>query len=135
MTLTQAIKIAKSADAGDYLIEYADTGLTDAEDPGSRCGFGDDELAEIEQVLARRGLSLRADDEGLLIDVGATSSACDTVSAALDALDAGERIDVDALRDAGYRQLATTVEDLVDDVMSEAVRAQVRAEIVSALAD
>jgi len=63
-TLTDAIEWARQADAGEYLSKYADR-PTD-EDDGSRCGWGDDELAEIETALARRKLRLDADDVGLI---------------------------------------------------------------------
>lgn len=66
MTTQEAIAWAKTAAAGDTMIAYEDSGLTDQEDPGSRCGFGDDELAEIESVLSDRGLTLSATDVGLV---------------------------------------------------------------------
>lgn len=66
MTLTDAISWARTADAGDYLIHYEDTGLSAEEDPGSRCGFGDDELDAIRASLRGRGLTLEADDRGLV---------------------------------------------------------------------
>lgn len=69
MTITDAMTWARSADAGDYLLRYEDTGLTHGEDPGSRCGFDDRELAEIGTVLRGRGLQLQADDQGLIAEV------------------------------------------------------------------
>lgn len=66
MTLTDAIRWTRTATAGDYLITYDDSGLTHDEDPGSRCGFGDAELAAIEQLLEARDLTLTADDRGLV---------------------------------------------------------------------
>lgn len=66
MSVADAIAWARSADMGDYLIRYEDTGLSHAEDPGSRCGFGDDELDEISAVLRARGMRLTADDQGLV---------------------------------------------------------------------
>lgn len=57
---------ARRATAGDYLVEYKDTGTTADEDPGSRCGFDDVQLDEIRQILARRDLQLDADDRGLV---------------------------------------------------------------------
>lgn len=66
MTLSDAISWAQSADVGDYLIHYEDTGLTHEEDPGSRCGFDDRELAEIGAVLRSRDMRLTADDRGLV---------------------------------------------------------------------
>lgn len=65
MSIGDARTWALQAEAGDYLIEYDDDGLTAETDPGSRCGFGDDELAEIERILRDRDLTLRADDTGL----------------------------------------------------------------------
>lgn len=65
MELQEAIEWARECDAGDYLVEYSDDGLDDVSDPGSRCGFGDDELAEIERVLRGRDMTLSADDTGL----------------------------------------------------------------------
>lgn len=65
MSLSDALYWARDTEAGDYLIEYEDSGLSDEEDPGSRCGFDDRELAEIERVLGERGLKLVADDCGL----------------------------------------------------------------------
>ena len=57
---------ARIADAGDYLIEYKNTDLTAAQDPGSRCGFDDAQLDELKRILERRGLTLEADDRGLV---------------------------------------------------------------------
>lgn len=65
-SLTDALDWALDCDAGDYLVEYSETGLTDTEDPGSRCGYGDDELDAIRRVLAERDLTLVADDRGLV---------------------------------------------------------------------
>lgn len=66
ISLTDALIWATAAEVGDYLIEYEDTGLTHDEDSGSRCGFDDAELAEIHRVLSGRGLTLMADDRGLV---------------------------------------------------------------------
>lgn len=63
--IASAMRWARAAVQGDYLITYEDSGLTDDEDPGSRCGFDDAELAEIEAELRKRGLTLLADDVGL----------------------------------------------------------------------
>lgn len=65
-SLTDAVAWAETAEAGEYLVHYEDTGLTSAEDPGSRCGYDDAELAEIGQVLGARDLRLVADDRGLV---------------------------------------------------------------------
>lgn len=69
MTLSDAIVWARTCDADDYLVRYADSGLSDDEDPGSRCGFDDSELAEIESALRGRDLTLTADDRGLCVSV------------------------------------------------------------------
>lgn len=66
MTLTDALAWAQTADAGTYLITYEDSGLTNDEDPGSRCGFSDPELDEIRDVLWARDLRLDTDDLGLI---------------------------------------------------------------------
>lgn len=63
--INEARAWARSAEDGDYLVEYEDTGMTDVEDVGSRCGYDDFELAEIESILRARDLTLRADDVGL----------------------------------------------------------------------
>jgi len=57
---------AASASAGDYLVEYEDTGMTAEQDPGSRCGYDDQQLDEIRRILAGRDLTLEADDRGLV---------------------------------------------------------------------
>lgn len=57
---------ASSASAGDYLVEYEDTGMTAEEDPGSRCGYDDQQLDEIRALLRKRDLTLEADDRGLM---------------------------------------------------------------------
>lgn len=66
MDIQEAFQWAREAGAGDYLITYEDSGLSDTEDLGSRCGFDDSELAEIEGVLRGRDLKLEADDCGLV---------------------------------------------------------------------
>lgn len=65
-SLTAAIAWARTAKAGAYLFEYEATGMTDVDDPGSRCGYSDSDLAEIESVLGRRDMTLVADDRGLV---------------------------------------------------------------------
>lgn len=65
-SLTEALRWAADAEAGSYLVEYEDTGLTDAQDPGSRCGYSDDELDQIRRALGDRDLTLTADDRGLV---------------------------------------------------------------------
>jgi len=65
-TFARALSWASDADAGDYLITYEATGMSTEDDPGSRCCYGDDELAAIGAVLRQRGLRLAADDRGLV---------------------------------------------------------------------
>ena len=65
-SLADALAWASTAVDGEYLVHYEDTGMTDAEDPGSRCGYGDDELDTIRRALAKRDLTLTADDRGLV---------------------------------------------------------------------
>lgn len=65
-SLTTALSWARTAEVGEYLVEYEDTGMTDVEDPGSRCGYSDAELSEVQQVLGRRDLLLVPDDRGLV---------------------------------------------------------------------
>ena len=63
MTRAQCATIAR----GEYLAEYADDSYDDRTDSGSRCGYGDGELAQIRDWLAPRGLTVRADDRGLRV--------------------------------------------------------------------
>jgi hypothetical protein len=65
-SISDALDWAVTADAGDYLVTYDDTGMTNAEDPGSRCGYGDDELDAIRHELGKHNLTLTADDRGLV---------------------------------------------------------------------
>lgn len=60
------LRWAKFATIGDYLYEWEDDGLDATSDPGSRGGRDDRELDEIKGVLRGRGLSLEADDRGLV---------------------------------------------------------------------
>ena len=64
--MTTARTWARTAVAGEYLARYLDTAMGDDADPGSRCGYGDDELAELGRILAKRDLRLVADDRGLI---------------------------------------------------------------------
>jgi len=71
ISMSDARKWAKTADAGEYLCEYEDVYETDeerAKDDGSMCGFGADEIAEINEILAKRDLTLTADDRGLVAE-------------------------------------------------------------------
>lgn len=68
MTLADAIAWAREAEAGDYLVEYDDLDDNAEDDPGSRCGFGDDELDAINRVLRVRDLTLNANDCGLVAE-------------------------------------------------------------------
>lgn len=71
MRLQDAIEWAQECEAGDYLVTYdgweaySGTSAEDTVADGSRCGFGDDELAAIERVLRDRDMTLQADDSGL----------------------------------------------------------------------
>ena len=65
-SLTDALDWAVTAEPGDYLVTYEDTGMTAAQDPGSRCGYDDSELDQIRRMLGRRDLLLTADDRGLV---------------------------------------------------------------------
>ena len=65
MNSSEAIIWARTAEAGEYLAEYDDDDLDDVSDPGSRCGFDDQTLDEVESVLRDRGLTLTATDVGL----------------------------------------------------------------------
>jgi hypothetical protein len=67
MTMAEVGEWVRDVEAGEYLVEYEDTGLTAEQDPGSRCGFGDDELDQISRWLGERGLKLEADDVGLVV--------------------------------------------------------------------
>ena len=65
---SNAYSWARTAAPGEYLVRYADTGLTAETDPGNRCGFDDATLDTINSMLNARGLYLWADDLGLLAD-------------------------------------------------------------------
>lgn len=65
------LKWTTTCEAGEYLCEYDDTDdegddLYPEPDSGSRCGRDDQELDEINSMLSRRGLTLEADDRGLV---------------------------------------------------------------------
>lgn len=53
----------ESAKDGDYLAMY----WQGERDPGSRCGWSDSALSEIRKRLRPRGLTLSADDMGLVV--------------------------------------------------------------------
>lgn len=65
-TITELAQWAKSADAGDYLVTYEESG-DDGLD-GSRCGYSDMHLAEVKLGLRDRDLALVADDRGLVVE-------------------------------------------------------------------
>lgn len=65
MDYQEALEWATYAEPGQYLCEYADDGLTAEEDTGSRCGFDDRELDELQSILRERDLCLETDDVGL----------------------------------------------------------------------
>lgn len=56
---------ARECVAGDYLAEFDPA--ESADDPQSCCGYSEPLLAEVNRVLRRRGLALRADDVGLVV--------------------------------------------------------------------
>lgn len=65
-SISEALDWASTAEAGDYLVQYEDTGMSHDDDPGSRCGYDDAELAQIRDSLRERDLTLTADDRGLV---------------------------------------------------------------------
>jgi hypothetical protein len=69
MTMAEARAWALEASEGEYLVEYEDTGMKAEEDPGSRCGFDDQQLDELGRILRARDLKLTADDVGLVVEV------------------------------------------------------------------
>jgi hypothetical protein len=58
---------ASTCNVGDYLATYDETEADD--DPTSECGYGSELLADCERALRTRGLTLRADDCGLVVAV------------------------------------------------------------------
>ena len=68
MTERGAINWAEEAEEGMYLAEYDLDDLNELSDPGSRCGYDDQTLAAVEAVLRERGLTLTADDCGLVVE-------------------------------------------------------------------
>lgn len=64
-TLTDALEWARRAAAGEYLAKFADWAPIE-DDDGSRCGWDDADLAEIDRVLAARNLKIEANDRGLV---------------------------------------------------------------------
>lgn len=64
--LPRALEWASACKDGEYLVEYSETGMTDVEDPGSRCGYDDVGLDKIRRVLSEREMTLEADDRGLV---------------------------------------------------------------------
>ncbi len=69
MTSSELGLWARKAESGDYLVEYEDTGMTAEEDPGSRCGYDDQQLDQVGRWLRERGLKLTADDRGLVVEI------------------------------------------------------------------
>ena len=67
-TLTALRTWASTAAAGDYLARYEDSG-DDVSDPGSRCGYSDEQLHAMREVLGERGRRLESDDVGLRVVV------------------------------------------------------------------
>lgn len=66
-TYSERREFAQSATAGEYFAQFDDDGLDEMSDPGSRCGYGDDELDDLERLLNARGLTLTTDDIGLVV--------------------------------------------------------------------
>lgn len=66
MTAADACAWARGAEDGDSLIDWDESGLSDAEDRGNRAGLSDPTLDDVERILSSRGLSLEATDEGLV---------------------------------------------------------------------
>lgn len=64
--LLDALAWARTAVAGEYLARYTSE---QGDDPGSRCGYGDDVLDEAGRILGARGLRLAANDLGLVAEV------------------------------------------------------------------
>lgn len=62
MDIKQALGWAESAKRHEYLVYWDDS---PADDPGNRGGFDDSELAQIDDVLAERDLTLATDDTGI----------------------------------------------------------------------
>lgn len=56
---------ARTATAGEYLAEF-DDGPED--DPQSLCGYSEPQIADMDAALARRGLILRTDDVGIVVE-------------------------------------------------------------------
>jgi hypothetical protein len=58
---------ALAADDGEYLAEFSDTPLpAGCVDDGSRCGYSDEQLAEVSRLLTRRNMRLVTDSRGIL---------------------------------------------------------------------
>lgn len=103
ISMSEAVKWARTATSGEYLIEYGSDeeiealrteageagdldqvalcnaaiegddaaiakcrAVLDANDSGSRCGFDDQQIADLENILGARDLTLKADDRGLV---------------------------------------------------------------------
>ena len=67
MTTAELGAWAREAEAGDYLVKYGYTGVTADEDPGSRCGYDDQQLDQVGRWLRDRGLKLTTNDVGLVV--------------------------------------------------------------------
>jgi hypothetical protein len=65
-SFAEAFTWARTCDAGEYLARYSEDDLDDVSDSGSRCGFDDLELDDLKRELGKRGMTLEADDEGLV---------------------------------------------------------------------
>ena len=62
MSIAQALAWADVAEVHEYMIFWSED---DADDPGNRGGFDDAELAQINDVLAKRNMTLTTDDIGI----------------------------------------------------------------------
>lgn len=66
LTYAELRAFGQESEEGDYLAYYEDT---DDSDVGSRCGYSDPDLDMVKRLLFERGLTLTADDEGLMVEV------------------------------------------------------------------
>lgn len=97
--MTASREWARQADAGEYLIKYATCGVDESDDTGSLCGYGEEEIAQLGNILDARGLRIEANDVGLIV-VGPWSVG-DKVEAGEPGTEDYDRGIVHALRDDG----------------------------------
>jgi hypothetical protein len=60
---SEVMEWARTCSAGDYLATYAEG----EDDPKSECGYGSVLLDDLDTALRARGLTLVADDRGLVV--------------------------------------------------------------------